>query len=47
MAKKSFLLEYLISYAESLKNKDGKKALSANYFVVSVLKTIDAVAMDR
>ena len=47
MAKKSFLLEYLISYAESLKNKDGKKALSANYFVVSVLKTIDAVVNNQ
>lgn len=43
MLKKSCLLEYLIAYAETLKKKDGKKALSANYFVISVLKTIDAI----
>ena len=43
MLKKSCLLEYLITYAETLKKKDGKKALSANYFVISVLKTIEAI----
>ena len=43
MLKKSCLLEYLIAYAETLKEDDGKKALSANYFVISVLKTVDAV----
>ena len=43
MLKKSCLLEYLIAYAETLKEKDGKRALSANYFVISVLKTIDAI----
>lgn len=43
MLKRSCLLEYLITYAEALKNNDGKKALSANYFVISVLKTIEAI----
>ena len=43
MLKKSCLLEYLIAYADTLKENDGKKALSANYFIISVLKTIDAV----
>ena len=43
MLKKSCLLEYLIAYADMLKKNDGKKALSANYFVISVLKTIDAI----
>ena len=43
MLKKSCLLEYLITYADTLKENDGKKALSANYFLVSLLKTIGAV----
>ncbi|MBE6609628.1 MAG: AAA family ATPase [Ruminococcaceae bacterium] len=43
MLKKSCLLEYLFTYAEELKNKDGKKALSANYFLVSLLMTLEAI----
>lgn len=41
------MLEYLIAYAETLKKNDGKKALSANYFVISVLKTIDAIGNNQ
>ncbi len=43
MLKKSRLLEYLLSLAEELKNKDGRRGISANYFVISVLRTLDAV----
>ena len=43
MLKKSSLLEYLIGYAERLKSDDGKNALSANYFFISVLKAIEAI----
>ena len=38
MPEKSCLLEYLLSRAEALKRADGKKALSANYFLISVLE---------
>lgn len=42
--KKTILLEYIISRADKLKENDGRKALSANYFVLSLLQTIkDAV----
>lgn len=47
MLKKSCLLEYLIAYADTLKKNDGKKALSANYFVISVLKTMDALERNQ
>lgn len=47
MLKKSCLLEYLIKYAESLKKNDGKKALTANYFVISLLQTVSAVENNR
>ena len=40
MFKKSLLLEYLLKIAEQLKNADGKKSLSANYFFLAVLKVI-------
>ena len=43
MAKKSCLLEYLMACAETLKTNDGKRALSANYFIISVLKTLDEI----
>ena len=43
MLKKSCLLEYLMSYADTLKNYDGKKALSSDYFMLAVLKTVDEV----
>lgn len=47
MLKKSCLLEYLIKYADSLKKNDGKKALTANYFVISLLQTVNAVENNR
>ena len=43
MLKKSCLLEYLITYADTLRKNDGKKALSANYFMISVLKAISTI----
>lgn len=41
MPRKSYLLEYIIAYADKLKNNDGKKSLSANYFMLSVLKVVE------
>ncbi len=40
MLKKSALLEYLMDRAEKLKEKDGKKSVSANYFFVSLLQVM-------
>ena len=47
MIKKSCLLEYLIACAETLRKNDGKKALSANYFIISVLKTISEIDSNK
>ena len=44
MPIKSCLLEYLLSYADRLKREDGKNSLSANYFFISILKTISEIA---
>jgi len=38
--KKSILLEYVMKCADELRNKDGKKAVSANYFIISLLKVV-------
>ncbi|MBE6630230.1 MAG: AAA family ATPase [Ruminococcaceae bacterium] len=43
MPKKSCLLEYLISVADVIKQNDGKKVLTADYFMVAVLKTMEAM----
>ena len=40
MLKKSDLLDYVVTGADALRKNDGRKALSANYFIVSLLKTI-------
>lgn len=40
MLKKSDLLEYVVTGADALRKNDGRKAISANYFIVSLLKTI-------
>ena len=47
MLKKSVLLEYLLKYADALKRNDGRIALSANYFLLSVLKTTDLVVNNQ
>lgn len=47
MIKRTKLLEYLFSYAEKLRQKDGRKALSANYLLLSVLKTMDGQDQDQ
>lgn len=33
----------MLSYADEIRTADGKKAISANYFMIAVLKTIDSV----
>lgn len=47
MLKRSKLLEYLLTYADALKKIDGRKALSANYFLLAVLKTVDNIEHDN
>lgn len=42
MQNKSFLLEYIIECAEKMRIADGKNALSANYFIISLLQIIEA-----
>lgn len=40
MLKKSNLLDYLVAGADEMRKKDGRRALSANYFIVSLLKAL-------
>ena len=40
MLKKSNLLDYLVTGADEMRKKDGRRALSANYFIVSLLKAL-------
>ena len=47
MLKKSILLGYLLEYAEVLRKNDGKQVLSANYFILSTLRTIDESDNDK
>ncbi|MBQ5793306.1 MAG: AAA family ATPase [Clostridia bacterium] len=47
MIKRTSLLEYFFSYAENLRQKDGRKALSANYLLLAVLKTMDGQNQDQ
>ena len=42
MLPKSRLLEFLIENANALKQNDGKTAISANYFVISLLQLVAA-----
>ena len=40
MLKKSELLEYILKAADKMKREDDKKALTANYFMISVLNLL-------